>query len=50
VAKHLTWSGDMRIFDEMRFTIYCFPSNFKPVKVSLEDKLEGLEEEPEVES
>jgi hypothetical protein len=40
----------MRIFDEMRFTIYCFLSNFGPMEVSLEDELEGLEEEPEVES
>jgi hypothetical protein len=50
VVKHLTWSGDMYIFNEMRFIIYCFLFNFKPVKVSLEDELEGLKEEPEVES
>ena len=50
MAKHLTWSGDMRIFDEIRFTIYCFPSNFRPVEVSLKDELEGLEKELEVES
>jgi hypothetical protein len=40
----------MRIFNKMRFIIYYFLSNFRPVEVSLEDKLEGLEEEPEVES
>jgi hypothetical protein len=40
----------MYIFNEMRFIIYCFPSNFRPVKVSLEDELEGLKEEPGLES
>jgi hypothetical protein len=50
VAKHLTWLGDMRIFNKMCFTIYCFLSNFRPVEVSLEDELEGLKEELEVES
>jgi len=40
----------MRIFNEIRFTIYYFPSNFRPVEVSLKDELKGLEEEPEVES
>jgi hypothetical protein len=50
VAKHLTWSDDIRIFNEIRFIIYCFPFNFRPMEVSLEDELEGLEEEPEVES
>jgi len=34
----------------MRFTIYYFLSNFRPVEVSLEDELEGLKEEPKVES
>ena len=50
MAKHLTWLGDIRIFNKICFTIYYFLSNFKPVEVSLEDELEGLEEELEVES
>jgi hypothetical protein len=43
VAKHLTWLGDIY------FIIYYFLSNFRPVEVSLEDELEGLEEEPGLE-